>query len=50
MVSSIGNIRRLKEPLFDTPGFVGHLEGAYQKMWRLFTAGQAVQQFEVIEN
>ena len=41
---------RMTEPLFDTPGFVGHLEAAYQKMWRIFAAGQAAQQFEVIEN
>ena len=44
------SLNRLTEPLFDTPGFVGHLEAAYQKMWRIFTAGQAPQQFEVIEN
>jgi hypothetical protein len=24
-------INRLIDPLFDTPGFVGHLEAAYQK-------------------
>ncbi|MGD8614033.1 MAG: tetratricopeptide repeat protein [Desulfobacterales bacterium] len=39
---------RLTEPLFDTHTFVGHLETAYQKMWRIFTAGDAPQQFEVI--
>jgi predicted O-linked N-acetylglucosamine transferase (SPINDLY family) len=44
------SVNRLTEPLFDTPSFVGHLETAYQKMWRIFTAGQAPQQFEVIEN
>jgi protein O-GlcNAc transferase len=43
-------LNRLTEPLFDTPGFVGNLEAAYQKMWRIFTAGRAPQQFEVIEN
>ena len=44
------SVNRLTEPLFDTHGFVGHLESAYQKMWRLFMTGQAAQQFEVIEN
>ena len=44
------SVNRLTQPLFDTHGFVGHLEAAYQKMWCLFAAGQAPQQFEVIEN
>jgi len=42
------SVNRLTEPLFDTHGFVSHLEAAYQKMWCLFRAGQAAQQFEVI--
>ena len=44
------SVNRLTAPLFDTPGFVGHLEAAYQKMWCLFRAGQAAQQFEVTGN
>jgi protein O-GlcNAc transferase len=39
---------RLTEPLFDTHTFVGHLETAYQKMWRIFSAGEAPRQFEVV--
>jgi protein O-GlcNAc transferase len=39
---------RLTEPLFDTHSFVGHLETAYRKMWRIFAVGQAPQQFEVV--
>ena len=31
------SVNRLTEPLFDTPGFVGHLEAAYCKMWCLFS-------------
>jgi predicted O-linked N-acetylglucosamine transferase (SPINDLY family) len=38
---------RLTAHLFDTPGFVRHLESAYQKMWRLFRQGHSPQQFEV---
>ena len=30
------SLNRLKEPLFDTPGFVGHLEAAYQKFGAYF--------------
>ena len=41
---------RLAGPLFDTPGFVKDLEKAYQEMWRIFAAGQAPQQFEVIKD
>ena len=44
------SVNRLTEPLFDTHGFVGHLEAAYQKMWCLLQADQAAQQFEVIGN
>ncbi len=39
---------RLTTSLFDTPGFVGHLEAAYQKMWSLFKKGQLPQQIEVV--
>jgi protein O-GlcNAc transferase len=38
---------RLTTPLFDTIGFVAHLEAAYQKMWSLFAQGRAPQQFEI---
>ncbi|MGD9120638.1 MAG: hypothetical protein PVG59_08145, partial [Desulfobacterales bacterium] len=43
-------LNRLTEPLFDTPLFVNNLEATYEKMWRIFKAGQAPQQFEVIED
>ncbi len=39
---------RLTTPLFNTPGFVGHLEIAYQKMWSTFKEGQHPQQIEVV--
>ena len=39
---------RLTTPLFDTSMFVGHLESAYQEMWRIFKDGQPPQQFEVV--
>jgi protein O-GlcNAc transferase len=41
---------RLSQPLFDTTGFVRHLERAYSQMWELFTAGEKPRQIEVAEN
>ena len=38
---------RLTKPLFNTSGFVVHLEAAYQKMWYFFREGQKPQQFEI---
>ena len=41
---------RIVEPLFDTPRFVKNLETAYKEMWKIFLAGNAPQQIEVLES
>ena len=41
---------RMVAPLFDTPRFVRNLETAYKEMWKIFSAGEAPRQIEVIEN
>ncbi len=41
---------RLVEPLFDTPRFVRNLETGYKKMWKIFLAGEAPRQIEVLES
>ncbi|MBT8366732.1 MAG: tetratricopeptide repeat protein [Deltaproteobacteria bacterium] len=43
------SINRLKMPLFDTASFVRNLEYAYGEMWRIFRAGRAATQIEVVE-
>jgi protein O-GlcNAc transferase len=40
---------RLKEPLFDTPRFVGNLEKAYKEMWNIFVARERPRAIEVTE-
>ncbi|MEW6584689.1 MAG: tetratricopeptide repeat protein [Nitrospirota bacterium] len=41
---------RLTTPLFDTPRFVRNLETAYKEIWKLFLAGNAPRQIEVLED
>jgi protein O-GlcNAc transferase len=41
---------RLVAPLFDTPRFVRNLETAYKEMWKIFLAGEAPKQIEVMES
>jgi protein O-GlcNAc transferase len=43
-------LNRERQPLFDTPLFVRHLEAAYQQMWRIFIKEGVPEQFEVIED
>lgn len=38
---------RPKSPLFDTTGFVRHLEAAYRTMWQAYVAGRRPQSFKV---
>ncbi len=40
---------RLRAPLFDTPRFARNLEGAYKEFWRLYLAGEAPRQIEVLD-
>lgn len=40
--------RRGSCALFDAPAFAGHLEAAFEGMWRRCAAGQAPQDFEVV--
>jgi protein O-GlcNAc transferase len=40
---------RISAPLFDTPRFVRNLETAYKEMWKIFSAGDAPRQIEVLE-
>jgi protein O-GlcNAc transferase len=49
-ISSLKNkirANRLKEPLFDTPGFTRNLERAYREMMEIFLAGGEPRQIEV---
>jgi protein O-GlcNAc transferase len=41
---------RRGEPLFDTARFVRNLETAYKEMWKIFLAGEAPRQIEVLES
>jgi protein O-GlcNAc transferase len=41
---------RRGESLFDTPRFVRNLETAYKEMWKIFLAGEAPRQIEVLES
>jgi len=40
---------RLTEPLFDTPRFAKNLEKAYNKIWKIFLAGQRPRQIDVAD-
>ena len=39
---------RLSSPLFDTPGYVRHLEAAYLQMWSNYLAGNAPAAIEIL--
>jgi protein O-GlcNAc transferase len=40
----------LVAPLFDTPRFARNLERAYKEMWKIFLAGEAPRQIEVLDS
>jgi protein O-GlcNAc transferase len=41
---------RLRQPLFDTPGFTACLEKAYQKMWQFFASGEKARPIIVTDS
>jgi len=41
---------RLTEPLFDTLRFTTNLESAYERMWKIYLAGEKPRRINVIEN
>jgi protein O-GlcNAc transferase len=41
---------RLTEPLFDTPRFTANLERAYDRMWKIYLAGEKPRPINLIES